>query len=91
MSYLKNDDSVSIGEDDVMGPPPVVEESGSGAPLPIEPTSRSIHRTTRSSQGMESSILRFKNVNFIVGKKGKEKNILTDVSGKVKWGRKYTS
>ena len=40
------------------------------------------------SSGMESSVLRFKNVNFIVGKGDKQKNILEDVSGKVKWGRK---
>lgn len=37
--------------------------------------------------GMESSVLRFKDVNFIVGAKDKEKNILTDVSGTVRWGR----
>lgn len=39
-----------------------------------------------ASSGMESSILRFKNVNFVVGKGDAEKNILTDVSGTVKWG-----
>jgi ABC-type dipeptide/oligopeptide/nickel transport system ATPase subunit len=36
---------------------------------------------------MESSIFRFKNVNFVVGAKGKEKYILRDVSGTCKWGR----
>lgn len=41
------------------------------------------------SSGMESSVLRFKDVNFIIGKGEKEKNILTDVSGTVKWGRTY--
>ena len=38
------------------------------------------------SSGMESSVFRFKNVNFIVGAKDKEKHILRDVSGTVKWG-----
>lgn len=49
------------------------------------------------STGMESSTLRFKNVNFIVeqptsmfSKEKTTKNILTDVSGTVKWGRKST-
>lgn len=35
---------------------------------------------------MESSVFRFKDVNFIVGAKDKEKHILRDVSGTVKWG-----
>ena len=49
------------------------------------------HETPRyhsSHSGMESSVLRFKNVNFIVGKGDTEKHILDDVSGTVKWGRK---
>jgi hypothetical protein len=41
------------------------------------------------SSGMESSVLRFKDVNFVIGKGDKQKNILTDVSGTVKWGRKF--
>jgi hypothetical protein len=41
------------------------------------------------SSGMESSVLRFKDVNFVVGKGEKQRNILTDVTGTVKWGRKY--
>ena len=41
------------------------------------------------SSGMESSILRFKDVNFTVGKGDKAKNILSDVTGRVKWGRKW--
>ena len=51
----------------------------------------SVVRRLHSSQssGMESSVLRFKNVNFIVGKGDKKKNILSDVSGTVKWGRKF--
>jgi hypothetical protein len=51
-------------------------------------TSSHMLRSAHSS-GMESSILRFKDVNFIVGKKDAQKNILTDVSGKVRWGREY--
>ena len=80
-------EDISIGEDDV--PPPIVEEDGQGAVVVANTSSthRSLHRSAHSS-GMESSVLRFKNVNFIVGKKGEEKNILTDVSGTVRWGRK---
>ena len=55
-----------------------VEEDGTG-------TSRRLH--SAHSSGMESSIFRFKDVNFIVGSKDKKKNILTDVSGTIKWGR----
>jgi ABC-type glutathione transport system ATPase component len=55
----------------------VVEEDGTG-------TSRRLHTTQHS--GMESSVFRFKDVNFIAGSKDKKKNILTDVSGTVKWG-----
>jgi hypothetical protein len=40
------------------------------------------------SSGMESSVLRFKDVNFDVGIKNNPKLILKDVSGTVKWGRK---
>jgi ABC-type multidrug transport system ATPase subunit len=49
----------------------------------------SVSRSKRlhsSHSGMETSILRFKDVNFLVGKGEKERNILTDVSGTVKWG-----
>ena len=57
---------------------PIAEEDGMG---------NSGHRLhSAHSSGMESSIFRFKDVNFIVGGKGKEKNILIDVSGTVKWG-----
>jgi hypothetical protein len=44
----------------------------------------------RSSHGgsMASSILRFNDVNFVVGKGNKRRNILENVNGKVKWGRK---
>ena len=49
--------------------------------------SMSAHSGTNKRRGMESSILKFKDVNFIVGKKDKKKNILTDVSGVVRYGR----
>eukprot|EP00538_Stauroneis_constricta_P011077 CAMPEP_0119551744 /NCGR_PEP_ID=MMETSP1352-20130426/4913_1 /TAXON_ID=265584 /ORGANISM="Stauroneis constricta, Strain CCMP1120" /LENGTH=649 /DNA_ID=CAMNT_0007597857 /DNA_START=239 /DNA_END=2188 /DNA_ORIENTATION=+ len=39
------------------------------------------------SQLMESSVLKFKDVNFVVGKNDKKKHILESVSGKVKHGR----
>lgn len=45
------------------------------------------HATRKSSNsGMESSVLRFKGVNFVVGKGEKEKQILTNVSGTVRFG-----
>lgn len=39
------------------------------------------------SSGMESSVLKFQNINFTVGKGDKEKSILQDISAVVKWGR----
>jgi hypothetical protein len=44
----------------------------------------------RSSHGgsMASSILRFNDINFVVGKGDKQRNILEGITGKVKWGRK---
>jgi ABC-type transport system involved in cytochrome bd biosynthesis fused ATPase/permease subunit len=48
--------------------------------------SRSRRLHSAHSTGMESSIFRFKNVNFVVGTKDKEKHILKDVTGTVKWG-----
>jgi ABC-type multidrug transport system fused ATPase/permease subunit len=56
------------------------------------PATSSSHHALRSSHesGMESSIFRFKNVNFVVSSKEKgvkkDKYILQDVSGTVKWG-----
>ena len=41
--------------------------------------------------GMESSILKFTNVNFTVGKGDKKKYLLTDVNATVKWGRVLAS
>ena len=45
-------------------------------------------KSYRKNKGMESSVFRFHNVNFVVGKDDKQKHILQDVSGKVKYGRK---
>lgn len=58
-------------------PTALAEEDGTGHV-------RRLH--SAQSSGMESSIFRFKDVNFIVGSNDKKKNILTDVSGTVKWG-----
>lgn len=41
--------------------------------------------------GMETSVLTFKNINFSIGQKDKEKKILEDVSGVVKFGRVLAS
>jgi hypothetical protein len=41
-----------------------------------------------NTSGMDSSVFRFKNVNFKIGTGDKEKSILQDVSAVVKWGRK---
>ena len=45
-------------------------------------------KVLRSSHesGMDSSIFRFKNVNYVVKSKNGEKVILDNVSGTVKWG-----
>lgn len=48
-------------------------------------------RLNSAHSGMESSVLRFKDVNFIVGAKDKKRNILTDVSDTVKFGRVLAS
>lgn len=48
-------------------------------------SARRLHSAATS--GMDSSVLRFKNVNFTIGKGDKEKQILQDVSGTVKFGR----
>jgi ABC-type transport system involved in Fe-S cluster assembly fused permease/ATPase subunit len=59
-------------------PTAMVEEDGTG-------NIRRLHSAHTS--GMESSVFRFKDVNFMVGSNEKKKNILTDVSGTIKWGR----
>ena len=48
-------------------------------------------RINSSHSGMESSVFRFKEVNFTVGKDDKKKYLLTDVSETVKWGRVLAS
>ena len=45
------------------------------------PVLRSSHES-----GMNSSIFRFKNINYVVKSKGEDKVILDNVSGTVKWG-----
>ena len=60
-----------------------VEEDGSGPVSVLTSKSKSTHRTA----GMESSVLRFKDVNFVAGTKKNPKQILSDVTGSVKWGR----
>ena len=41
----------------------------------------------RKHTSMQSSVLRFKNVDFVVGSNANKKLILDHVSGTVKWGR----
>jgi hypothetical protein len=70
--------------------PEQIEGVGDAAPVAkLDGGTKRLHSS--HSSGMESSILRFKNVNFVVGKGEKEKHILRDVSGTVKWGRKFSS
>lgn len=80
------DEDMSVGEDDDIFVDKVLEAEEDGTGALVASTSRSIHRSAHSS-GMDSSVLRFKNVNFLVGKKGEERHLLTDVSGTVRWGR----
>ena len=70
-----------------------VEEVVDDSVVPLSTKSASsVHRLhSEKSTGMESSILKFRNINFIVGSKDKKKNILTDVSGVVKFGRVLAS
>lgn len=53
--------------------------------------SQTLSKSGHSSHGMDSSVLKFKNVNFTVGKGDKKKYLLTDVNGTVKWGRVLAS
>lgn len=48
-------------------------------------TSNPVFRSSHES-GMDSSIFRFKNINYVVKSKGEDKIILDNVSGTVKWG-----
>ena len=45
------------------------------------------HRS-KATSSMGSSVLRFNDINFVVGKGDKRSNLLENVSGQVKWGRK---
>lgn len=58
------------------------EEEAASNPAP-EPVRRLV---SSHSTGMESSVLRVKDVNFTVGKGDKTKTILQDINFKLKWG-----
>ncbi|CAB9519407.1 Putative white-brown complex homolog protein 30 [Seminavis robusta] len=47
--------------------------------------SKGYSRRTASS-GMEQSVFRFKDVNFVVGSGKKQRNLLSDITGKVRYG-----
>jgi len=69
-----------------------LEEPADDVPVAVDSVgvSKTVKRLHSShDSGMESSVFRFKNVNFVVGKGDAKKNILTDVSGTVKFGREY--
>lgn len=71
---------------------PEEEDEAEGSPAVDKRRGSSYRRlSTSQSSGMESSVFRFRDVNFVVGKGDKQKNLLTGVCGKVKWGREYTS
>eukprot|EP00527_Entomoneis_sp_CCMP2396_P007145 CAMPEP_0198142730 /NCGR_PEP_ID=MMETSP1443-20131203/5442_1 /TAXON_ID=186043 /ORGANISM="Entomoneis sp., Strain CCMP2396" /LENGTH=649 /DNA_ID=CAMNT_0043805811 /DNA_START=139 /DNA_END=2088 /DNA_ORIENTATION=+ len=63
------------------------QENDKAAPLDRGQTPSVQRLDSASSLGMESSVLKFKDCNFIVGGKDNKKNILTDVNGVVKFGR----
>lgn len=72
-------------------PEPVAED---GAAPAVGGSSHSGHGTKRlhsAHSGMESSVFRFKNLNFTVGSAEKQKHLLTDVTETVKWGRVLAS
>ena len=52
-----------------------------------KPTSFASKRSTSQHSGMQSSVFRFKNVNFVAGKGDSKKHLLQNVSGTVKYGR----
>ena len=43
---------------------------------------------SKTASSMTNSVLRFSDINFVVGKGDKRNNLLDNVSGQVKWGRK---
>lgn len=53
-------------------------------------TDRSIS-STKHGGSMANSVLRFNDVSFEVGKGDKKRNLLENINGKVKWGRKFLS
>lgn len=63
----------------------IAHNDDDGTHLTNSTTKRSRHGSSHRS-AMNTSVFRFNNINFIVGKGEKQKNILTDVSGIVKWG-----
>ena len=71
-----------------MAPPTMKDDSVSASASATTPGDYSMHSVGQSARrsGMESSVLRFKEVNFVAGKGKTEKSILTDVNGKVSWG-----
>lgn len=62
-----------------------MKDESASATTPADYSSHSAGQSARRS-GMESSVLRFKNINFVGGKGKTEKNILVDANGKVSWG-----
>ncbi|KAL7574129.1 hypothetical protein ACA910_014814 [Epithemia clementina (nom. ined.)] len=85
---------VEVAAADVSGTDTAPEEEAEEAVDKSKPevlsrkTSSQVHRlSSTKTVGMETSVLKFKNVNFLVGAKDKQQNILTDVSGVVKFGR----
>ena len=53
-----------------------------------KPRSIASKRSSSQHSGMQSSVFRFKNVNFVAGKGDNKKHLLQNVSGTVKYGRK---
>jgi hypothetical protein len=45
--------------------------------------------STKHGGSMANSVLRFNDVSFEVGKGDKKRNLLENINGKVKWGRKF--
>ena len=62
-------------------------DSEAAEPLKKSSTFASKHSSSHHS-GMESSVFRFKNIKFVAGKGDKQKTLLKNVSGTVKYGRK---
>mmetsp|Transcript_13607 Transcript_13607/g.30908 ORF Transcript_13607/g.30908 Transcript_13607/m.30908 type:complete len:451 (+) Transcript_13607:52-1404(+) len=78
---------MSNEEDIEVEPPKDVEDGAAAVDEEISGSGHVKRLKSQKTSGMEQSILKFRDVNFIVGKKDKKKSILTDVSGVVKFGR----